>query len=148
MTGTSAAASLRQRRETTVREHIEAENRHDPEATVATFSSAKAAYDIPAFGEAGQRPDHASVRELWVDFLAVFPDLHIEPGPFRHGDDHVFVEVQLSGTQHADWAGIPATGRSASTRVACLYEFEQDELVCERVYFDLADVARQLRAPG
>jgi steroid delta-isomerase-like uncharacterized protein len=148
MTGTPAATSIRQRRETTVREHIDAENRHDPEATVATFSSANASYDIPAFGEAGQRPDHASVRELWVEFLEVFPDVHIEPGPFHHGDDHVFVEVQLTGTQHADWAGIPATGRSASTRVACLYEFEQDQLVRERVYFDLADVARQLQAPS
>ncbi len=148
MTGTPAATNIRQRRETTVREHIDAENRHNPEETVATFSSAKASYDIPAFGEAGQRPNHASVRELWVEFLAVFPDLHIEPGPIRHGDDHVFVEVQLTGTQHADWAGIPATGRSVNTRVACLYEFEQEQLVCERVYFDFADVARQLAAPS
>jgi hypothetical protein len=50
-----------QRREAVVTEHIDAENRHDPDATVATFSSSKASYDIPAFGEAGQVPDHDSI---------------------------------------------------------------------------------------
>ena len=42
----------------------------------------------------------------------VFPDFHAEPGPLRHGDDHVLVEVTLAGTQAADWAGIPHAGRS------------------------------------
>jgi hypothetical protein len=45
-------------------------------------------------------------------------------------DDHVFDEIRLTGTQHADWAGIPATGRSINTRVGCLYEFDDDQLVC------------------
>jgi hypothetical protein len=67
-----------------------------------------------------------------------------KPGPLRHGDDHVFVEIRLSGTQHADWAGIPSTGKLFSTRIAVLYEFEEDQLVCERVYMDFADIARQL----
>jgi steroid delta-isomerase-like uncharacterized protein len=146
MAGTSAATSIRQRREATVREHIDAENRHDIEAAVSTFSKSRASYDIPAFGEAGQRQDHAAVRELWVEFLTVFPDLNIEAGPMRHGDDHVFVEVRVTGTQHADWAGIPAIGRSFNTRIGCLYEFEDDQLVCERVYLDFGEMARQLGA--
>jgi steroid delta-isomerase-like uncharacterized protein len=136
--------SVRQTRETTVKEHIDAENRHDPAATVATFSDHKASYDIPAFGEAGQVPDHNAIRELFEGMFSVFPDFHIEAGALQHGDDHVFVEIRLSGTQHADWAGIPSTGKSFSTRMAVLYEFEEDQLVCERVYMDFADIARQL----
>jgi len=50
----------------------------------------------------------------------------------------------MSGTQHADWADVPSTGKSFTTRLAVLYEFEGDQLVCERVYMDFADIARQL----
>jgi steroid delta-isomerase-like uncharacterized protein len=135
---------VRAARERIVREHIDAENRHDPEATVATFSHTKASYDIPAFGESGQVPDHDAVRELFVGMFSVFPDFHIVSGPLQHGDDHVVVEVRLSGTQHADWAGIPSTGRSFDTRVAAIYDFEGEELVRERVYLDFGEIARQL----
>jgi len=83
-------------------------------------------------------------ESYFLGMFSVFPDFHIEAGPLRHGDDHVFVEIRLSGTQHADWAGIPSTGKSFSTRMAVLYEFEEGQLVCERVYMDFADIARQL----
>jgi predicted ester cyclase len=95
-------------------------------------------------GEAGQPPDAQSVRQRWIAVLRTFPDFHIEPGPLPHGDDHIFVEVKTSGTQAEDFAGIPSSGRAFDTRVACLYEFEGDELVRERVYMDFADITRQL----
>jgi hypothetical protein len=47
----------------------------------------------------------------------------------------------MSGTQQADWAGIPNQGRSFDTRIACLYEFDEDQPVCERVYMDFGDLA-------
>ena len=53
MTITSAQMELRQRREATITEHIEAENHHDPNRAVATFSSYRASYDVPSMGEAG-----------------------------------------------------------------------------------------------
>jgi predicted ester cyclase len=53
--------------------------------------------------------------------------------------------VVFSGTQQGEWAGIPATGRRASVRIACLYELEEDKLVHERVWFDFATIMRQLR---
>jgi steroid delta-isomerase-like uncharacterized protein len=141
---TAPTQARREVREETVREHIDAENRHEPDAVVATFSPSKAAYDIPAFGEAGQHTDAAAVRQMWVDVLSAFPDFHIEPGRLLHGDEHVFVEIHMSGTQADEFAGIPFSGRSFDTRVACLYEFEGDELVRERVYMDFSDIARQL----
>ena len=52
--------------------------------------------------------------------------------------------MTLSGTHQGEWAGIPATGRRASVRIACLYEFEEDRLVYERVWFDFATILRQL----
>jgi steroid delta-isomerase-like uncharacterized protein len=141
---TSAEMKLRQVREATIREHIDAENHHDPDRAVATFSSYQASYDVPSMGEAGQPADANAVRAMWVGIITAFPDIHIEPGPLYHGDNHVFMEVRMTGTQQADFAGIPATGRSFDARVACLYEFEEDQLVCERVYFDFAGIMRQL----
>jgi hypothetical protein len=70
-----------QQREAVVTEHIDAENRHDPDATVATFSGSKVSYDIPAY-------------------------LHIEHGPLRHGEDHIPLEARVTDTQRADWLGI------------------------------------------
>jgi predicted ester cyclase len=112
---------------------------------LATFSPSRASYDIPAFGIAGQPADAAAVREMWEGILAVFPDIHHEVLRPRHGDD---VEYIVSGTQKSEWAGIPATGRSFAIRVAAVYEFEGEELVCERVYTDVADWFRQLGPPN
>jgi steroid delta-isomerase-like uncharacterized protein len=144
MADAALQTNLRQIREATVKEHVDAENRHDPDATVATFSDAKASYDIPAFGEAGQVPDHDAIREFFVGMFSVFPDFHIEAGPLRHGDDHIFVEIRMTGAQHADWSDTPSTGRSFNTRMGLLYEFEGDQLVCERVYMNFGEMARQL----
>lgn len=125
---------VRARREVIIQEHIDAENRHDPDATVATFSAANASYDIPAFGEAGNVPDHETVRQLITGMFAVFPDFDVETERIRHGDDHVLAEVWLSGTQHADWSGIKSQRRSFKTRLAAIFDFDGDQLVCEHVF--------------
>jgi len=138
-------ASVQHVREETVRRHYEAENRHDVDALLATFSETKASYDVPAFGAAGQPQGHAAIRDMWTDLLVTFPDIHHEVVRLRHGEDFVLVEYRVSGTQQAEWAGIPAAGRSFSIRVAAVYEFEGEDLVCERVYTDVADWFRQLR---
>jgi steroid delta-isomerase-like uncharacterized protein len=137
-------AELRQAREKTVREHYEAENRHDLDGLLATFSPSRASYDIPAFGEEGRPADAAAVRKMWEGILGVFPNIHHEVLRLRHGDDFILVEYIVSGTQKSDWAGIQATGRSFAIRVAAVYEFEEEGLVCERVYTDVADWVRQL----
>lgn len=146
LTQTTEKVALREAREATVNEHVAAENRHDPDGTVATFSHSKAGYDIPAFGADGQVGSHADVRSLLEGMFTVFPDFHVVTGPLRHGDDHVLVEVRLTGTQHADWAGIPNTGRSFDTRFAVVFDFEGDQMVQEHVYLDFADISRQLTA--
>src|SRR5262249_54145973 len=98
-----------------------------------------------AYGEAGQIPNHGAVRELYVALFSAFPDFHVDTVFLKHGDDHVFVEVRFSGTQQEEWASIPSTGRSFNTRAGGLFEFEGDELVCERVYMDFGEFASQLR---
>jgi len=93
---TPTLLNLRQAGEAVVRRHIEAEERHDVEATVATFH--KPRYEVAPLGVSDGA---AEVRDLLSTMLTGFPDWHIEPGAFRYGDDFVFVEVQMTGT-HQD----------------------------------------------
>jgi len=131
--------NLRAARETIVRQHADAETRHDVEGTLATFHSPR--YEVAPFGISDGT---AAVRDLLNGMIAGFPDWTIETGPLRHGDDFVFVEVRMTGTHNGTWAGWEPTGRKMDVTVACVFEFEEDRLTCEKVYFDMATVMRQL----
>src|SRR4051794_16833306 len=100
---TATMTDLRTRREATVLRHVEAENNHDPAATVATFASPR--YDVAPLGELGQASGGEAVHDLLAGLMAGFPDWHVEPGPLQHTDDGVFVEVRMTGTHRGEWAG-------------------------------------------
>jgi hypothetical protein len=93
---TIGTTTLRQVREATVREHVDAENRHDPDAAVATFSASRGRYDIPAMVSDGDVPGHDAVRALLEGMFTVFPDFDVEPGLLRHGTGFVLLEVTLT----------------------------------------------------
>jgi steroid delta-isomerase-like uncharacterized protein len=136
-------AQIQNRREAIVIEHVAAENRHDPDGTVATFHEPR--YDVPAMGPAGQASGPQAVRDLLGGLWTGFPDWHAEPTtPFHHSERSVFVEVRMTGTHQAEFAAIPATGRRIDVRVGCLFEFDGTHLICERVYFDFATILQQL----
>jgi SnoaL-like domain len=79
-------ASLRQRREAIVNQHADAENRHDIEATIATFHHPRYEFNgDPSDGE-------AAVRELLRGMMNGLSDLHAEIGKVRHADDAVIIE--------------------------------------------------------
>ena len=141
---------VRARREAVIREHVAAENRHDPAGAVATFGG-RPRYDVPALGPLGQVDGAEAVHDLLAGLFAPFPDWHAEPGSLHHAEDAVFMEVRMTGTQQGEFAGIPPSGRRMDVRLACLFEFEGDRLTCEKVYFDNATVLQQLGempAPG
>jgi hypothetical protein len=50
----------------------------------------------------------------------------------------------MKGTHLGDWAGLKATGRP----VACIFEFDEDRLMCEKVYFDMATLVNQSSGTG
>jgi steroid delta-isomerase-like uncharacterized protein len=135
---TSAEPNLRERREAIALEHVAAENRHDVEGTIATF-------DRPRYEVNGEPSDgEAAVRELLQELMAGFPDIHGEVQKLHHADDAVIGEVRVSGTHNGLWSGIPATGRRIDVSLACIFDFEGDRLVCEKVYFDVATILGQL----
>ena len=135
MTAIDDITALRQRREAIVRQHAEAENRHDVEATIATFHHPR--YELN--GE--PRDGEEAVRELLQGLMHGFPDFHADIGKMRHADDAVIGETIITGTHNGDWAGIPPTGRRVEVPAAAI---DGDRLLCEKVYMDIATMLTQI----
>jgi steroid delta-isomerase-like uncharacterized protein len=136
------ALDQRARREATIRAHAEAENRRDAAATLKTFHRAR--YEVVPLGEPVDGA--ANVHDLLQGLFEGFPDFHAEIERLHHSDGAVAAEVRMQGTHRGPWAGIPATGRRIDVPVLSLFLFEGDKLVCEKVYFDMATLMRQLGA--
>jgi steroid delta-isomerase-like uncharacterized protein len=138
-------SDLRTRREAVVRAHAEAENRHDVEATIRTFH--KPRYEVVPMGDPIDGP--AAVRELLGALLAGFPDFHAEISTLHHSETIVAAEIRMTGSHRGPWAGILPTGKTIDVPLLSLFVFDAERLVCEKVYFDMATLLRQLGAlPG
>ncbi len=138
---TDAATTLRERREAVVREHMDSENRLDFEATLRTFEHPR--YELVATGEVYDGEE--AVRGYYAASRAAFPDQRNEVHALHHADDGVIVEFDLLGTHRGALRGvIPPTGKSFRCRMAAFFLFDDDRIVCERVYFDAATILRQL----
>ena len=135
-----AQTTLRDVREAVVRQHMESENRHEFDVTLATFSHPR--YEIVPTGQVHDGPEE--VMEYFRASRAAFPDQRNELIALYHADDAVIVEFDLLGTHEGELFGMPPTGRSFRCRTVALFLFEGERIVCERVYFDSATILRQL----
>jgi steroid delta-isomerase-like uncharacterized protein len=135
-----AATTLRDRREAVVREHMDSENRLDFEATLATFAHPR--YELIATGQVFD--GEGEVRQYYAASRAAFPDQRNEVLAVHHADDGVIVEFDLLGTHRGPFLGVEPTGRAFRCRMAAVFLFTEDRIVCERVYFDAATILRQL----
>lgn len=131
---------LRARREAIVIEHMESENHHDYETTMGTFGHPR--YEIIPTGDVWDGDEE--VRRYLADTRTAFPDQRNELIELHHADAGVIVEFWLRGTHEGPLRGIPPTGKSFECRCTAFFMFEEDSLVCERVYFDAATILSQL----
>jgi len=130
----------REQREQIVMAHIEAENRGDVAATVATFATPR--YEVVPTGEVHDGVD--AVTRFLAETTYVFPDMKIALDALHHADDAVIVEVTFAGTQRRSWRGLPATRRRVTYRMCNAFLFDRDRLRCERLYFDMLTAMRGL----
>jgi ketosteroid isomerase-like protein len=140
MTPAEGDGALRARREATVRAHMEREIHHDWDAVIATFAHPR--YELMATGAV--HDGEAAVREYFRAGRAVVPDQRNEILSLRHaGDDAIVVEFWLLGTHTG---GPQPSNKLFRCRMIVLFLFAPggDKLVCERVYWDSATIARQL----
>lgn len=137
------AQKLRARREEVVAAHIQAEaSAHDVAAALGTFRHAR--YEVPALATIADGPE--AVHGLLTALLSAFPDFWLRKLAVHHSEDAVIVECKFGGTHRGTWAGIAATGKPMEVQAACIFVFEGEDLVCEKVYFDHDTVLRQLAA--
>jgi steroid delta-isomerase-like uncharacterized protein len=131
---------LRRKREAIVREHMDSENRHEFDDTLATFEHPR--YELVATGEVHDGPEE--VMRYFADSRTAFPDQRNQLLALHHADDAVLVEAVVRGTHLGRLGGLPPTGRTYELPILAIFAFEGDKLVCERVYFDANTVLRQL----
>ena len=135
---------VRAARDALVREHMESENRHDFDATIATFTHPH--YELIATGEVYD--GEAEVRGYYAKTRGTFADQRNEVIALHHTDDGVIVEFDLLGTHTGALAGMQPTGHSFRCRMIALFLFDGDRIGCERVYFDSGTILRQLGLLG
>jgi steroid delta-isomerase-like uncharacterized protein len=135
-----SSADLPARREAVVREHMESENVHDFDTTIATFEHPR--YELVATGDVYDGED--AVRAYFAESRRAFPDQRNELVALHHADDAVIVEFDLLGTHLGPLRALPPTGRAFRCRMSAHFVFDGDQLVCERVYFDQLSIMRQL----
>jgi steroid delta-isomerase-like uncharacterized protein len=142
--GPGPTAAVRRKREATVREHMESENRHDFDTTMRTFRHPR--YEIIATGDV--HDGEGEVARYFEETRAAFPDQRNELHALHVADDAVIVEFDLLGTHLGDFIGIAPTGRAFRCRMIAVFEFTGDRITCERVYFDPGAILRQLGLAG
>jgi len=132
--------SLREEREAVVRRHMEAENVHDFDTVIETFSHPR--YELIATDQV--HDGETAVREYFRESRTAFPDQRNELIALHHIDDGVIAEFWLLGTHLGELFGIAPTGKSFRCRMAAFFLFDGTYIVCERVYFDSATILRQV----
>ena len=126
--------ATREAREKVVREHLDAENRLDFDAAIATFERPR--YELIGTDTVHDGPDE--VAEYYSQLLEAFPVQGYELISLRHADDVVIIEFWMTGTSKE-----PA-GRHFKVQMMAFFIFEGTGLVCERVYFDSGSILRQI----
>jgi steroid delta-isomerase-like uncharacterized protein len=137
---TATSPEIQQRREEIVREHMESENRQEFDATLETFDHPR--YELIGTGEVHDGPEE--VMAYFEETRTAFPDQRNELLSLHHAEDAVIVEAMLYGTHEGPLRGLPPTGRSFEMQFCAVFVFEEDRLVCERVYFDPGKILRDI----
>ena len=136
----AVSATRRKKREEFIREHVDSENRHEFDATIATFEHPR--YELIGTGEVYDGPE--GVERYFEETRRAFPDQRNELLALHHTDDAVVVEAVVQGTHKGPLRNLPPTGREFELPILAIFLFDGDKLICERIYFDQATVLRQL----
>jgi len=140
----SPPAAARGSREAVVREHMASENELRFDDTLATFAHPR--YELIGTGQVYDGAE--AVTQYYQQSRTVFPDQRNEVRAVHDAGDTIVVEFDLLGTHLGSLDGEEPTGRSFRCPMVALFEFEDERIVCERVYFDAETIYSQLRADG
>jgi steroid delta-isomerase-like uncharacterized protein len=125
-----------------VKEHMAAEDRHDLDATLATFTQ-DCYYRVPGLDV--ELSGKAEIRRWYEDLFAAVPDFRNSEERYWEADGNVFFEAYMEGTHQGEWFGWAPTGRRFRSAMLVRIPIAPDGLMeAEIVYQDSADVFTQL----
>jgi steroid delta-isomerase-like uncharacterized protein len=125
-----------------VEAHLSSENLHDVAAIMQTFGP-EARYDDEAWAE--HHEGRAAVQAYYEGLLRAVPDLAIDVRRRHVTDEHIILEVEISGTHEGVVRTLPGTGRRIAFPLCAVYSFDAEHrLAGEKIYYDRAMVFRQL----
>ncbi len=126
--------------------HFAAENAHDVEATLATYTDDIVWDDVTH----PDSPFHGKeqVAEVYGSIIDAIPDLHLETvRRFASGDGRwVTDESIITGHVQGDWAGVSGGGAPVRIRILHVFEVRDGLIAYENAWFDAAAVQQQIQA--
>lgn len=127
-----------------VRAHLEAEDRQDLDATMATFTP-DCWYAIPA--QDLLLRGQAAVRGHYERLFTAFPDLLNEDVTLYDGGTRVFATIQLRRRHTGMWGIFPPTGREIVTHALAEFPIAADGLIeAEIVHINPLEALQQIGA--
>jgi steroid delta-isomerase-like uncharacterized protein len=121
-------------------EHLRAEIAGELENTMATMVDEP--YMSPGSGiEARGRE---AVTAAYAKRFREVPDQHFDVERSIVTDDTAVIEGFVNATPHGTFQGLPAYGKRIRLRATVWIEFVDGKLLCERSYYDMAELRRQL----
>lgn len=126
--------------------HFAAENAHDVEATLATYTD-DIVWDDVTHPDAPFR-GKAEVGAVYSSIIDAIPDVTLTSVKRFTGDDgrHVVDESILTGHVHGEWSGMHGGGAPVEVRILHIFEVRDGLISYENAWFDAADVRRQIEA--
>ena len=128
------------------RRHLEAENRQDMEATLATLHPA-CRFDDFATGQTWHGRDGAAAhyRQWWTTF-----DVEVKKGPGQRSywstDEACIAEATWHGRHIGRFLGIEPTNRTVVQPFVVILTFKDGLMLTEQFHYDLASLLRQIGA--
>jgi steroid delta-isomerase-like uncharacterized protein len=125
-----------------IKAHMEAEDRQDLDATVATFTE-DCFYSVPGLGIELRGKDE--IRRWYEELFSAIPDFRNSEERYWEAEGQVFFGAYMEGTHLGTWHGWAPTGRSFKSPMLVRIPIAPDGLMeAEIVYNDSADVFMQL----
>ncbi len=127
-------------------EHLAAETRYDIEGIMQTYEK-EAVVLINGSVFSGLESIRKFHERLGFDQNGGFADLKVGEKRRYVSEKAIIIEQTLSGVHTGTWQGFAATGRAFEIPVCTVYIFgPENKLAGENVYFDAAQLLRQLGA--
>jgi steroid delta-isomerase-like uncharacterized protein len=124
--------------------HVLAENRRSIDGLLETLCG-EPIYKIMATNATFKGRDQ--VAQFFTGLFEGVPDAAFEMINVFVGEEGVVEESILRGTQRGTLFGIPPIGREIALPMTIVFPILNGQIMGERLYFDLATLARELGVP-